>query len=592
LVTYTLTLRNWNSVSAGTYRGRGTAYNLQLTDILPKDLAPIAPAEPLLTAAIHSINASTGATAGLLRSLTRNSDYTYSYAFNPVSLQGTITFTSIRDATDYDSRIDAYTALVITYQVDVNPDIGAQGSGAGQRVNQALLNDYYSFPENINDPSRKQYGPDGPRRISILTEVPDIDKTSPNADESILPGGIVEYTLVAPKNIIRANLYEVEFRDTIPDGLSFGGDGSSVGAGPGPVTLNLGDAIGQVLGDEVVVTGGNGVVSITVSGRDLLVTVERIDADGGDDQVSVVLRTLVKTSFDNAAPIARLHEFSNTASLLWYDDDSTFAARSRYATLSPTVSHFFDARGILFEPSHTGTAQPGTIRVYRHLLRNFEDEAINIPLEFSSTQTSWVWQLFIGDGDGNMVSGPFESGVSVPVPANGVTEVIMRCFVPTEITSLTTDVLTITANGALDNIITVTDVTVVQVERIAVLKDISTTGDYATRLNVNPDQNNAINQRIRFTNNGAQDVKEIYIYDFIPENTAYIANSAINNAEFGLQYSKDGGVTWLPGEPATNGETIVNGTVSAVTNLRWYYDTGGILVPGIEKTVTFQIRIK
>lgn len=152
--------------------------------------------------------------------------------------------------------------------------------------------------------------------------------------------------------------------------------------------------------------------------------------------------------------------------------------------------------------------------------------------------------------------------------------------------------LTITANGALDNIITVTDVTVVQVERIAVFKDISTTGDYATRLNVNPDQNNAINQRIRFTNNGAQDVKEIYIYDFIPESTAYIANSAINTAEFGLQYSKDGGVNWSLGEPATNGETIVNGTVPSVTNLRWYYAAGGILVPGIEKTVTFQIRIK
>ncbi|MDD4539783.1 MAG: hypothetical protein PHT80_12265, partial [Lentisphaeria bacterium] len=60
----------------------------------------------------------------------------------------------------------------------------------------------------------------------------------------------------------------------------------------------------------------------------------------------------------------------------------------------------------------------------------------------------------------------------------------------------------------------------------------------------------------------------------------------------GLQYSKDGGVTWLAGEPADNGESVVNGTVPAVSNLRWYYNGGAALTPGNEHVITFQLRIK
>ncbi|MDQ0289413.1 isopeptide-forming domain-containing fimbrial protein [Oligosphaera ethanolica] len=593
-ISYTLTLRNWDNAGAGPYRGRGTAYNVLVTDILPKDIAPSPPAEPLLTAAVHSINSGTGATGAVLRPLVLGSDYTYDYSFDSVTMQGTITVRTIRDVlnNDYASRIAANNALVIGYQVSVNPDIGAQGSGAGQRVNQALLDDYYSFPEGINDPNNKLYGPDGPQRTSLLTETPAITKSSANAGDSVVAGAVVEYAIVAPTPVIRANLYDIEIRDSIPNGLTFGGDGSIAGVGPGPVSLDLGDAPGQVPGSEVVVSGGSGAVTISISGRELVVTVERVDAEGGADQVTVSMRTLIKDSFDNGAPIARLHEFTNAASLLWYDDDSSFLERSRYATISGTVSHFYDARGILFEPSHTGTAQPGTIRSYRHILRNFEENDINVPLVFSSTQSSWVWQLFIGDGDGNMVDGPYATGHVVNVPANGLVEVIMRAFVPSEITSLTTDVLTITATGAVDNVIAVTDVTVTQAERVAVFKEVSTTGDYATRLNVQPSQGNAVNQRIRFVNTGPDDIKEVYIFDFIPEHTAYIANSAVNTAEFGLQYSKDGGVTWLAGEPADNGESVVNGTVPAVTNLRWYYNGGAALTPGNEHVITFQLRIK
>ncbi|MGI5923766.1 MAG: isopeptide-forming domain-containing fimbrial protein, partial [Lentisphaeria bacterium] len=161
LITYTLTLRNWNSLSAGNYQGQGLAYNAKITDILPKDIAPLDIAGLTLTAAVHSINTD-GTTGALVQNLTLDEDYTFSYAFNNTTQTGTITFTTIRDTAnnDYDSRIDANQALVISYEVTVNPDIGAQGAGAGKRVNYAMLENYYSFPEGLNDPDRKQYGPD------------------------------------------------------------------------------------------------------------------------------------------------------------------------------------------------------------------------------------------------------------------------------------------------------------------------------------------------------------------------------------------------------------------------------------------------
>jgi uncharacterized repeat protein (TIGR01451 family) len=168
----------------------------------------------------------------------------------------------------------------------------------------------------------------------------------------------------------------------------------------------------------------------------------------------------------------------------------------------------------------------------------------------------------------------------------------MRVFVPTDITSMITDVLTVTATGD-GNVCTITDVTVTTAERIAVFKDVKTNGDYKTRLQVEPKAGNAITQRIRFFNNGPENVKEVYIYDFIPNYSSYIANTAVNTVDYELQYSKDGGVNWIVGEPAANGEEVVEGIVPSVTNLRWYYKkNGGVLTPGDEHVITFQIRIK
>jgi uncharacterized repeat protein (TIGR01451 family)/fimbrial isopeptide formation D2 family protein len=588
LIKYTLTMRNWSSTGAGTYLGQGTAYDAKIIDILPKDFAPAPPAAPpKLTAAVHSIGGN-GVTGGVKRTLVFGQDYTYDYDFNNDTRTGTITFTAIRDAgnNSYDSRVDVNEALVINYEMNVNPNIGTQGSGAGQRVNYAMLQDYYSFPETINDDARKHYGPEGPRRVSLLTDTPAIVKSSVNANDGVTAGETIEYTIVAPTPIIRANLYDVQIYDIIPDGLKFGGNGTITGTGPGPVTLPLPDG-------EVVVNGGGGNVKITVSGRRVDVNIDKIDAEGGaHGQVTVTLSCLVNSVFHNQRSIPRLHEFANNASLLWYDDTADFPDRARYAVVSNNVSHFYDATGIIFEPSQTGTAQPGTIRTYRHVLRSFEDNDIKVPITFDSTQENWVWQLFVGDGNGNLIEGPYNSGYKVDLPAKGMVEVIMRVFVPTDITSMITDVLTVTATGD-GNVCTITDVTVTTAERIAVFKDVKTNGDYKTRLQVEPKAGNAITQRIRFFNNGPENVKEVYIYDFIPNYSSYIANTAVNTVDYELQYSKDGGVNWIVGEPAANGEEVVEGIVPSVTNLRWYYKkNGGVLTPGDEHVITFQIRIK
>ena len=76
----------------------------------------------------------------------------------------------------------------------------------------------------------------------------------------------------------------------------------------------------------------------------------------------------------------------------------------RYLAILKHLGVLDHASGIIFEPSQTGTAQPGTIRTYRHILRSFEKKPIIVPLTFSSTQENWIWQLFIGDGNGNLVA--------------------------------------------------------------------------------------------------------------------------------------------------------------------------------------------
>lgn len=617
-----------NTGSAGS---NNAAYDISVTDTLPVALRPAS-----LTGDATDLSGANNFIAdidGVV--LNPANDYTLTYTSPtvppPGANEGRFVFTTTHDGTSYDSKVGNGEKLTVSYKVVLDENVGASGGGFGQRINKAEIA-YLGFPDshadesllttNGTDPFQVKSYTESDKRISLILDIPGVEKIAQApfpSGSSVEAADTIEYTIAAPHPPIRADMYDVEIFDELPDGMELpAGATTTVTAAAGTVTLDIdGD-----LNDDVIVTGGSGNVTINVTGtnnRNVQVLVDKINnrdtalddfgptvdgwtnidggtADTDSDQVVVTIKAVVNSVFDSGIAIQRLHQFDNVAQFFWYDDDSPEilnAAPTRFAALSGTVSHFFDAEGILFEPSHTSIGQRATVKLYRHFLRNFDDAAEDVTLTYTTTE-GWPWQIFLGDGNGNLVTGPFASGHVVSVPAGGVQEIIMRTFIPDDAPNFTTDVLTVTATAPGVNTITVTDVTVIQSEQVVVVKDISDDGggNFDTRLTVDPDDPDFILQRLRFVNQGSSNVKEIFIYDFMPDYTVYVANSAVNDGDFELQFSTDGGVTWTVGEPAAT-ETVVSGTVPSVTNLRWRYTkNGGVLVPGLEETLTFKIKVE
>ncbi|GAB5559198.1 MAG: hypothetical protein SynsKO_08450 [Synoicihabitans sp.] len=584
VVTYTLTTSN---AAAGSFSG--IAYDVALSDALPRNIAPLALADV------------TTATAGG-RALVKDEDYTFAYTYDATTRKGTIDFQIQQDAgnSDFDGRLEPGEDLVVTYDLTVNPNIGGEGSGVGLMANRANVTESQSFPGGVNDADRKTFDPVGPVSHTLVTPTPLVTKTSVNADASVTVGDVITYTITAPASLIRANLYQVEIRDELPEGLSFGGTGTTGPTAAGTVTLDVGGTSGA--GNDVTVVGGSGNVTINIpDDRTLSVLIDLIANDDGTaatvDQVTVTLQAVVQSTFSNSAPIPRLHAFENYAELYWFNSDvadAVFTGRNRFLVLSDKVTHYFEAFGILLEPDNQGVGVPGEIKTYRHTLRNFQSTAANVPLTWSST-LGWTWVAYIGDGEGNIVSGPYQPDDTFAVAGDGSTEIIMQAFIPAPSTAFTTDVLTLTAFGPPDYVeavgggdqdISVYDTTVVQSPGVVIRKDISEDdgATYDTRLEVDPDDADRITQRLRFINNSPEPVKEIYVYDFVPEYTAYVAGTAVNDGTYALSYSTDGGQSWTNGEPG--------GVSDSVTNLRWYFSGGAALPPGVEHTITFKLRVK
>ncbi|MCU0791446.1 MAG: hypothetical protein MUE42_01025 [Opitutaceae bacterium] len=607
-VLYTVTVSNLAATAFS-----GPAYEVGLTDNLPRNLAPAALAAVAGPPAANQFSASVGSPA---RTLVPGDDYTFAYAYDSVTRRGSLSLQTKRDTTgnDYASRIEPGETLTLTYNLPLNPELGAEGSGVGLMANRAQIPAYASFPAGIASTSPKTYDPLGPAVHTLIAPAPTVAKTAlaPHLPGSSLTAGdIVTYVITAPAALIRANLYDVEIRDSLPDGMSFVSAGVvTAPAGPAGAPVAL-DTTPTIPGSEVEVEGGAGDVTITIApdARSVSVRIDRVDETDGDaagadiDQVVITLRARVNDTFANGAPIPRLHEFANYAELYWYNSDVTFAARSRFLLVSERVSHYYEAFGLLLEPDNQGTAVPGEVKTYRHLLRNFESGAVDVPLTWSST-LGWNWLAYEGDGQGNVVSGPYAPGDGhlFAVPGDGAIEIIMQAFVPAPATAFTTDVLTLTAFGppdfaaALnpgDQDISVYDTTTVQLPGVVITKDISDNNGatYADRLLIDPSDPDRVLQRLRFYNNSPVGVRSVYVHDNIPQHTAYVANSAVNTPLYALSYSKDQGQTWLPGEPAVS-EPVVGGTVPSVTHLRWLYDGGALLVPGPVHTVTFKLKVK
>jgi hypothetical protein len=310
------------------------------------------------------------------------------------------------------------------------------------------------------------------------------------------------------------------------------------------------------------------------------------DAAGGDsdsDQIVLTITARVKGTFSGGASIPVLHDFSNHADLYWYDKPSGSPDRKRLSRRTNEVVHSLAPTGIVLEPNHTDSAEPGTVREYRHLVRNFNSAAVSVRFDYGPSSEGWDWILYKVENDGSLTRIP--SGNSINLGANGGTaDLVARAFVPIDTPAGTTDVLTITATGP-DNTVSVADVTLVQSTRVRVTKDISLDGSsFARELDVEREQE--VWQRLSFVVDGTEPVKDVTVNDFIPEYTSYVAGSWVDDADYTMAYSTDGGVTYTAGDPTGS-------AAAEVTNLRWVYvGNGGELEPGVAQQILFKVRIE
>lgn len=594
--------------AAGNATNSRSAYDYVVTDTIPEDLrSPISAGADLSAAQFVAYIDESG---GGRTVLTPDDDYDLTYVGGVLNFHAHYNTT----AGAYLSKVDPGDTLVIAYKVTVDTAVGAKGGGFGQRVNVAE-SAWASFPSEYADtqvgtlPGAANTIPRDYSAVNAFVlelESPVISKTvaSPVAGSSVTPGDDIEYVIIVPETPIRATMYNAQVVDELPDGLRFEADGTiTAAASPAGVSLDLG---ATVAGPEIVVQGGSGAVTITVSGRTLTVDIARIDNTDSDpvaapddpdhdgDQVTITVKARVGNEFTSLAPIPRNHAFENMARFYWYD--STGPERVRYAALSPTVTHYYSATGILLEPSHTRTVQRGAVVEYYHLLHNFEDATRTVPLSFT-TSLGWDWQFFV-DSDVNdtvySTEGPYETPHSVDVPAGATVGILMRVFVPIETAPFATDVLLLTADGPDDNDITVSDISHVRAEKVAILKEVSSDdgSTFDTRMTVDPDDPDQILQRLRVTNQGDTGVKTVYVYDFVPEGTEYVHGSmtsagGLYTLAYSLEeYLPDGTIEWIDGAPSADDSPDVK-------TLRWHYTAnGGVLLPGDTHDLMFKIKVK
>ncbi|MCC5834064.1 MAG: DUF11 domain-containing protein [Opitutales bacterium] len=606
-------------------------YDFNLTDRLPVDLRyedDMVPGTDLNAGATNFI-AFIEQVGGSIRMLEPDTgaggDYVLTHSGGDASWFLSTQYNTGNNA--YNARLDLGETLILAYKTTLNPAVGAKGGGFGLRVNRAGL-DYLSFPasrvdsqidgsnlENTDNSQPKAYDP-ADRSFALLLDTPAVRKVaaSPSAGSSVSSDDLITYRIAVPFETIRATMYDVQIVDVLPNGLTI-------------------DPVGDP-DTEVVLQGADGAtVNTTINGRTIEIDISRIDPGAGEvadrfgdptdgflnletadtndfnanarDQVFVEITARVSDTgtFANGAPISRLHEFQNFASVFWHDAPDSVSDRNFYGVVSGIVSHFFEATGIIFEPSHTESGIRGTVKEYPHKIRNFSQQASDVELTWAASTRDWDWAFYIVASDGSR-SGPYQSGEVINVPArdvgggqSGTVDVLFRAFIPSETPPNATDILLVTATSPTDEFepIDITNVTTVTNEDIGILKAVSigdqVNGPYSTELEARPNDADRVWNRLTVQNLSNETLNEVFVYDYMPEHTRYVAGTATTlGGEFVLSYSIDGGQNWISGEPG--------GASAQVTNLRWQYvgDTGGkgagMLEPGTEKVLYFQMRIK
>jgi len=519
IVTYTITLENNDST--------GIAYDPVVTDVVPQELRD---PDPIINSVV--LNGTT---------LTASN---YDYSYNSSTGEMIFSFTH----SGYDA-ISPSSDVVIVYHVTVPADIGAGRTGSRALINDANAT-AYSLPVGTNDSGRREYTA-GPAQVPLSTANAEITKSQSPADGLTVDlADSVTYTLTLPDPAIAVTLYDVSVVDTVPDGLS--------------VT-------------SVILTGGQ-TPSSTFSGRIVTVTFSQIDPSA---QATVTIICSVNAKFDNGSDIQPGHAFANQATLDWYDAPSADPNRRDHVATSNTVTAYFQGAAITLTPDHMSDTFPGSMVSYRHTLENLGSEDDIVTLTYGPSSQGWSWILYLGDGNGNITSGPIVSGSAVGITAGASQELIMRAFVPADTPNGTTDVVELTAQGA-NNADSVTDITIVRQGKMRLVKEESVDGGTAWHTSVQAQPGDTAIFRLTFTNIGTETLFNIRVIDSIPDNTVYVTGSAAsgNDGTYTVYYSTDGGVSWTMTEPAAGD----------VTHIRWNYV--GTLAPGESHYVTYEVSVK
>ncbi|RLE38378.1 hypothetical protein DRJ12_01575, partial [Candidatus Acetothermia bacterium] len=271
----------------------------------------------------------------------------------------------------------------------------------------------------------------------------------------------------------------------------------------------------------------------------------------------------------------------NQATLGWYDAASSDSNRRDHVAVSNTVVAYYQGTAIVLTPNHTRETFPGSMITYRHILENLGTTADTVTLTYGPSSQGWSWLLYLGDGNGNITSGPIASGTTINIGAGATQELIMRAFVPTDTPVGTTDVVDLIAQGT-HNSDFATDITTVRQGKMRLAKEESNDNGATWHTYLQAKSGEEVLFRLTFTNIGTELLKNIRVIDSIPDNTVYVAGSAAsgNEGSYTVYYSTDGGGSWTTSEPSPE----------LVTHIRWTYS--GTLAPGESHYVTYKVELK
>jgi len=441
------------------------------------------------------------------------------------------------------------TGSSITYQVRVDADVGAGRFKQTNLVTPATIVEYFSLPDVGNNPLRRQYDPSS-ASVALTTPVPEIQKsqTVNGSGTAIVvkPGDTVIYTLTIPKTPIGATLFNPLVQDTVPDGF--------------------------------VITN---VVNGTYSGRLVTATPPQLPNILPNEQKTVVITMTAQPAFESGQKIPAGHTFQNSFTLRWDNHKTTVPEEklpARYTIASNVVSLLNP--GITFQQDQSTTSIPGGTFFYRHVLKNLSPlpDIIQFNAIPPTSIQNWSYQIFKGNGNGNIVGSPI---TSLSLNPNEAVEIIVKGFVPEGTATGTRDLYNITAVPNLNpsQAITLSDIVVVQ--------GLDAGGKLQLFKSVDKPQafpGDTLTYTITYLNNGVGEVGNVEIRDPVSTHVQFLLGTYPGGKDI-LWQKPNGDIVYLTAAPSDDEATLENGIV--------YLRMGTLKIkPGLSGMVQYQVKIK